>query len=92
MTAILSKSAPASTTQSLLGNFEVTIIINNNGGKNNIALHWNDDPVLMSLNSLIVFQESVLNGRMEPLGTVEVINKNSIFNNISFYGRLSSGV
>lgn len=37
LTAILSKSAPASTTQSLLGNFE----------------------------------ESVLNGRMEPLGTVE---------------------
>lgn len=37
LTSILSKSAPASTTQSLLGNFE----------------------------------ESVLNGRMEPLGTVE---------------------
>lgn len=37
LTAILSKSAPASTTQSLLGNFE----------------------------------ESVLNGRMEPLGAVE---------------------
>ena len=51
---------------------------------NNIALHWNDDPVLMSLNSLIVFQESVLNGRMEPLGTVEVMNRNSI-DNITFY-------